>query len=607
MRTLVILTLFAPLACWLSPAAATESTQPVTKSAVSRLITVTVYRGSALVTREVDVPEGVGIFELVVAPLPTGVEATSLYSEGNDASRVLTTRARTKVVQEDVREEVRALQAKLNEMQTKTQQVQADIAATAQNLEMVLKLEGFTAATMQHLTEKGVLSSDQTIKLATFVMSTRQEQTKQRVALEQQLAGLQKEIQFVQRQLQQKSAGSGRVEQEAMIVVDKRQAPAGKVRLNYLVNGASWKPQYKFRAGKPKEPVQLEYLAAVAQNTGEDWTNVQVVLSTAQPMLNAAPPELKALEVSVSPVLAANAPGPRGGPPPQAPSPQNFENLSQQQLESQSRELRGKAMKDYRDNRADTASLAINEAAAIEQWCEINPFDGQMAQAGGRPLDSGLREGPTVTFRLSAALSLPSRRDEQIVPITRLDLTPDYYYKAVPVLTAHVYRQADLINKSDFVLLPGEATMYLGADFVGRATMPLIAIGEQFTVGFGVDPQLQVQRRLLDRARTIQGGNQVLKYDYRMLVSSYKSEPVKLQLWDRLPHAENPNIAITLVSQTPELCKDPLYLREERTKNLLRWDLTIEPNTSGEKAVAVNYQLRVELDRQMQLGAFSAK
>ena len=64
--------------------------------------------------------------------------------------------------------------------------------------------------------------------------------------------------------------------------------------------------------------------------------------------------------------------------------------------------------------------------------------------------------------------------------------------------------------------------MYHGNDFVGRMNLPLVAIGEQFTVGFGVEPQLQVQRQMMDKTRTMQGGNQVLKYEYRILVSSYK-------------------------------------------------------------------------------------
>ena len=89
---------------------------------------------------------------------------------------------------------------------------------------------------------------------------------------------------------------------------------------------------------------------------------------------------------------------------------------------------------------------------------------------------------------------------------------PDYYAKAVPVLTPHVYRLADLVNGSEYVLLPGEATMYVGSDFVGRMNLPLVAIGERLTVCFGVDPQLQVARQLVRKQRTIQGGNQVHTY-----------------------------------------------------------------------------------------------
>ena len=50
-----------------SPAAAAE------KRVASQIVNVTVYQNSALVTREVDVPEGTGSMELVVTPLPPGV------------------------------------------------------------------------------------------------------------------------------------------------------------------------------------------------------------------------------------------------------------------------------------------------------------------------------------------------------------------------------------------------------------------------------------------------------------------------------------------------------------------------------------------------------
>src|SRR5262249_39654974 len=143
---------------------------------------------------------------------------------------------------------------------------------------------------------------------------------------------------------------------------------------------------------------------------------------------------------------------------------------------------------------------------------------------------SGTNEGPTVTYHLGTKLSIPSRNDEQVIEVSRLDLEPEYFYKAVPVLTAHVYRQAERENKSIMVLLPGEAPRYQGTDFVGRMSLPLVAIGERFTVGFGAEPQLQVQRQLLERSRTMQAGNQILKYEYRILINSYKGEKVKVQV-----------------------------------------------------------------------------
>jgi hypothetical protein len=37
-----------------------------------------------------------------------------------------------------------------------------------------------------------------------------------------------------------------------------------------------------------------------------------------------------------------------------------------------------------------------------------------------------------------------------------------------------------------------------------------------------------------DQSRSTHGGNQSLRYEYRILVSSFKSEKVRLQVWDRL-------------------------------------------------------------------------
>jgi hypothetical protein len=191
-----------------------------------------------------------------------------------------------------------------------------------------------------------------------------------------------------------------------------------------------------------------------------------------------------------------------------------------------------------------------------------------------------------------------------VLEVARVELAPEFYYKAVPLLTTQVYRLAELVNKSDHVFLPGDATMYTGSDFVGQMSLPLVAIGERFTVGFGIDPQLQVKRQIIDKSHTTQGGNQMLRYEYRTLVNNYKNEKVKLQVWDRLPKAETDAVNISIMKTTPELSKDPAYLRGPRTQNLLRWDVTVEPNATGEKAFSIQYEFKMELDRQMTISEF---
>jgi hypothetical protein len=209
-----------------------------------------------------------------------------------------------------------------------------------------------------------------------------------------------------------------------------------------------------------------------------------------------------------------------------------------------------------------------------------------------------------VTYHLATRLTVPSRNDEQVIEVARLEMQPNYFYKAVPLLTSQVYRLADLTNRSTHVLLPGEATMYIGSDFVGQMSLPLVAVGEQFTVGFGIDTQLQVQRQMIDKDRSTQGANQLLRYEYRILVNSYKSERVRLQVWDRLPHAEKETVGVSLLRSTPDISADALYVREQRPSNLLRWDVSVDPNRNGEKALAIRYEFRLELDRKMTLSSF---
>jgi hypothetical protein len=606
-----------------SPALSPATAAP--KSAPSRVTAVTVYQGNALVTREVNVAEGKGLVEIVVTPLPPQTVDSSLYAEGSNGVRVLSTRYRARAVKEDTRSEVRAKETQIHSLKQEAERLQKEIQVIEQNLLLLTKLENFTAATMQNLAEKGLLNSEATLALTKYVMTSRSEKSEAQVGIQQKLQTNTATTEFATRELAELTSGSSRTERDAVIVVDKGE-PAGKVRLNYLVTAATWRPQYRFRAGAEKDAVQLEYLAAIEQQTGEDWTAVDMTLSTAQPQLNATPPDLLALDITVVGRGGMNA----GQPGQQASQGQQMQGMggmmgggmggmmganaaNRMYYRDQSRELRKKAQEELIGNRAEAGKAFLNEAAAVEQAQELLARkDDKEVDADANKPDAPLaataaHEGPSVTYHLRSTLTVPSRNDQQLIEVARIETKPEYYYKAVPVLTTHVYRLADLANKSEYVLLPGEATMYVGTDFVGRMNLPLVAIGERYTVGFGVDPQLQVGRTLVKKSRAVQGGNQVHNYEYRITVGSYKSEEVKVQVWDRLPRAEAEAVAVSLVEPSPKLSDNATYLRQERPENLLRWDLTVAPGQTDEKAATVAYQFKLEYARDVAIANFKTK
>jgi len=71
-------------------------------------------------------------------------------------------------------------------------------------------------------------------------------------------------------------------------------AAAGRLdlTLSYIVPGASWTPAYDARVTTADRTVELGYFGVVRQNTGEDWRDVALTLSTARPALGGGPAPL---------------------------------------------------------------------------------------------------------------------------------------------------------------------------------------------------------------------------------------------------------------------------------------------------------------------------
>jgi uncharacterized protein (TIGR02231 family) len=80
---------------------------------------------------------------------------------------------------------------------------------------------------------------------------------------------------------------------EVLLVVETKKAVNVPVELSYVVDNAAWYPTYDIRAKDISEPIELVYKANIMQNTKEEWKNVKLKVSSANPSLGNVAPKLK--------------------------------------------------------------------------------------------------------------------------------------------------------------------------------------------------------------------------------------------------------------------------------------------------------------------------
>ncbi len=552
---------------------------PATSGTISK---VTVYRGQALVTRTIDTDLPPGASELTVGNLPAMIVPESIYAQTSGSTKVLSVRYRQRAVMEDTRQEVKELDAQIETAKHKVKYATEEHSLNDQQWKMYENLKDFTLAAERTDLNKGVLVYEPVQSLTDLIEKKGTDYLEHKLKLEDSIAESQKELELLERQRNELVAGRSRTEREAILFISGADGKKVHIELSYLVNGANWQQQYNLRANPQQSNVLIEYNAVVNQTSGEDWDGVTLWLSTAEPTLVAAAPILEAMLVGLS--MPAQVQQVAEGPMQQSDQIRQFQ----------------KSRKDY-IKQGVAANMELNALAVRNQMFFFNVDQREAQEFQQKIAEISRTEGVSVTYQLPGRLTLPSRSDQQLVSIASITAKADFTLVATPLLTDYVYLQADLLNGSDTVLLPGSASMFRNGEFVGQSQLPQVTIGQTFTAGFGIDSQVRVVRELEDKKTRIQGGNRIDTYDYRIALSNYKNTPVELRLLDRLPCAEDASIKIEIEKTEPQLCQDSEYVRTARKKGILRWDLNLAPNAVEAKATLVKYSFTMEYDRNMQI------
>jgi len=547
-----------------------------------KIESVNLYRGQALVTRLVTLNADVGPVQLVVTGLPEQVQSDSLYAEVGAGAQVRAVRFRTRVVGEAPRDQVRRLDEQIEAVEKTIRENQERRKVLASRTLYLDKLENFVAPTAKTELTKGVLDAGTLKTLTLFMFDQRTKQTDAALALQEKARELEKQLQLLRRRRAQLTRDDSRRAREAVVFLDAAEAGPKQVRLSYLVSQASWAPAYNLRAGGELTAVAVEYNAVIRQMSGEDWGDVILTLSTASPTMVADAPILGPLLVRLAPRSGKKAARGR--------SLDDFirGNIRLGSLEE--RRQRSLSRKDQID-----ANWAMNVALQEVQVTERNnPPEGvnRARDEVRRRQGSGL----SVNYRLAGRASVASRSDQQIVRIANLSLPATFSHIAMPLLTENVHRQAEITNNGQVALLEGQGNVYLNGDFVGKGTIPMVASGQRFRVGFGIDPQLRARREFISRKERTQGGNREVTFQYRLVLDNYKDTPVPVRAFDRIPHTQD-EIRVTLGELKDPLSADKEYLRVLRPSGILRWDIDIPAQAARAAARIIEYSFTLEFDR----------
>ena len=559
---------------------------------------VTLYRGQALITRTLLFTAVKGSQEVVVTDLPQHIVEGSLFAEALAGLEVRAVRLRQVAVGEEPREDIRTFDLALAELADKLQLNQKNQELAAKKAAYLDGLEGFVAPTAKNDLAKGVLDAVALEKVTLFSFAERQKIAEEQIVFLKEQRLLTEQATLLQHKKAELTSGTQRTVKEAVLFLETNAAGPATVRLNYLVSNCGWSATYTCRAAQDRQTVDLEYNGLIQQMTGENWEEVSLTLSTASPALSAAGPGLAPFYVS----LTRPTPNPEGA---SAASGSKLDAgaFRDIKLRQQSANNAFSNSQNFDDNLGFNWDVIC--AADDSQTLELTNSKDILATMRR---DAGESGGPSISYQLPGSVSLASRSDQQMVRIMKHSLPSAFYHVATPVLTSYVYREAELKNTSPDDLLAGPITVSLDGRFVGRGDIPTVARGETFVVGFGADPQLRARREFIDKKENVQGGNRELSFKYRVAIENYKDQAAAVRIFDRLPYADRgSDVRVTLSELKLPLSTDPAYLRSERSKGLLRFDVDVAANATAEKALVIEYSFTVDFDRALQISPVGAR
>jgi uncharacterized protein (TIGR02231 family) len=475
----------------------------------SAIDAVTVYPDGATVTRviHVDVPRGDSV--LRARDFPPGLDPASLRVEGEAQARLVIGGIDARPPRADRPPADPALEDRIEALRDERGSLDDRIAAATARRKFA---ERFAEASPVGLGEKGE-ARPVTEWRAAFAAVAEEVAAADGAIREARLR--QRDIDRDLARLEAQRNANPPRKMEVRIDLAADAATPATLRVSYSVRGARWLPIYDARldsgARDRKPSLELVRRAEIVQNTGEDWQDVALAVSTVRTAKGGSAPDLKPLIVRY-------------------PVPRVLD-------QSRSLPLAPAPLAAARSGARDEAVL---EPAAPTRA-------GKVAEEREATIDTG---GFQAVFRLPGRVSIAADEGAKSFRIAAATIVPELLVRATPALDATAFLEAGFKHGEDAPLLPGRVAIYRDGIFVGRGQMPLTAKEQPVRLGFGADDKVKVERTIVSQSEGSAGiisTSKTDQRDFKIAVRNGHDTTIRMAIEDQLPVSEIDDVKVELL------------------------------------------------------------
>lgn len=495
---------------------------------------VTVYNDRAEVTRAVSaLLDGVGQFDLTVEGLSQLVVADSL--------RVTSRSASIKILEVSYRE----LEApttdssRVQGLQERVEGLEKEIARLNRSVEIVeggVKLvDSFasTALVRREAVPAGAAGSsaldldfvervlDLRVTRLEAAASSTQDLHKQLATLNKQLAAARQELRAAQGLDRRRTP-----EKAATISVECAEAGPVDLLLVYMVEGsASWSPSYDLRIDSKTSTLHVTYYGNIKQNSGEDWNEARLTLSTAAPSVGGVPPALPSRRF----VVGYRRP---------------VEELERMERRGSDRAL----------------SVCFDGSDHDDGGGSLPDLGSPGAGAGAGSGTPAQPKRALAAFVIEHLATIESDNKPHKVTIATLPLPATFRHYCVPRMAPMAYVLAVCTNSTRFTLLGSkEVNVFLDGAFVAKSALPNVSSGETFRSFLGVDVAVRVEYSDVGPKSSSSGvfsKSAVVAHKYSTTIKNTKPTPINLIIADVFPSSSDARIKVLPVEPSASAIED---------------------------------------------------